>query len=105
MRTDKAIWSSEGANILSEENLSKLRHVFDTSGPVLIEHWYYYGSHSPDWFVFNDLDELQTYLSKHAKPGDAIDAWDLHSTCSRGKIVAGGKIPNEEGLVPKGGAY
>jgi hypothetical protein len=105
MSIEPPVWTLDGSNILSKDNLEKIQKVFETSGPILVQHWYYFGSHSPEWYVFNDLEDFQDYISKQSQEGDAFDVWDIFATCDRKLIIAEGKKPNSEGLVPKGGAY
>jgi hypothetical protein len=74
-------------------------------GPVIVEHWFYYGSRSPDRLVFEDYDEFLEYLRANAKPGDALHVWEFPRVCRDDNTLAHGKYPDAEGRVPKGGAY
>jgi hypothetical protein len=56
-------WSTEGRNILSAERMSAIRKVLEEKGPIIIEHWFYYGSRAPDRFVFEDYDQFVEYLA------------------------------------------
>ena len=42
-------WTTDGRNILSPERLAALRDVLEHAGPVIVEHWFYYGGCSPDF--------------------------------------------------------
>jgi hypothetical protein len=98
-------WSSEGRNIMSPDRLSAIRDVLETVGPVVVEHWFYYGSRSPDRLVFEDYHELLEYLKANARPGDAFHVWNFAEVCRNDNTLANGKYPDAEGRVPKGGSY
>ena len=102
---DGGEWSLEGRNILSADRLAAIRNVLENVGPVIVEHWFYYGSRSPDRIVFEDYDELLEYLKANAKPGDAIHVWEFSKLCRDDNTLANGKYPDALGRVPKGGAY
>jgi hypothetical protein len=103
--TDKSDWSTDGRNILSEDRLATLRKILDDVGPVIVEHWFYYGSRSPDRLVFDDYYTLVEYLKGKTKPGDAIHVWNYAELCRDSNTLVNGKIPDEQGRTPKGGAY
>jgi hypothetical protein len=98
-------WSREGHNILSPERLAAIRHVLENVGPVIVEHWFYYGGRSPDRLVFEDCDAFMEYLRAKARPGDALFIWEFSRVCRDDNKLANGKYPDGEGRVPKGGAY
>ena len=64
-------WSTDGRNILSPDRLSAIRKVLAT-GSVIVEHWFYYGSRSPDRLVFDDYDTLLEYLTANARPKSPV---------------------------------
>jgi hypothetical protein len=98
-------WSMEGRNILSEDRLAAIRHILETVGPVIVEHWFYYGGCSPDRLIFEDFDEFMEYLKSRAKPGDSLYVWEFSRVCRDDNTLANGKYPDSQGRVPKGGAY
>ena len=102
---DAGEWSAEGRNILSPDRLAAIRRVLEEVGPVIVEHWSYYGSCSPDRRVFEDYDEFLEYLQANARPGDALHVWDFAGACQDDNTLADGKYPDAQGRVPKGGAY
>jgi hypothetical protein len=102
---DSDEWSAEGSNILSPDRLEAIRRVLEEVGPVILEHWFYYGSRSPDRLVFEDFEELLTYLQVNARPGDALHVWDFAQVCRNDNTLADGKYPDSQGRTPKGGAY
>lgn len=103
--SDGRDWSADGRNILSPERLVAVRRVLEEVGPVIVEHWFYYGGRSPDRLVFEDYDELLEYLQANAKPGDALHVWNFGEVCRDDNTLTNGKYPDEQGRVPKGGAY
>ncbi len=98
-------WVSDGEQITSEDNLSKINHVLENVGSIIVEHWHFYGSRAPDREIFDDYDEFIEYLTENAVAGDAIHVWSMHEICSDKNQLLHGKCPNEKGLIPKGGAY
>jgi hypothetical protein len=102
---DTENWSHEGRNILTPDRLAAIRHALEESGPVIVEHWFYYGSRSPDRLVFDDYDEFTKYLASNATPGDALHIWDFAQVCRDDNTLTNGKFPDPQGRVPKGGAY
>lgn len=105
MMDDAEEWSMEGRNILSDDRLAAIRQVLETVGPVILEHWFYYGGRSPDRLVFEDYDEFLEYLRTNARPGDSLYVWGFSQVCGDDNTLANGKYPDPEGRVPKGGAY
>lgn len=98
-------WRADGKKITSPEVLSVIRQTLDDSGPVIVEHWFYRGSRSPDRFVVDDFETLEGYLSANAKPGDAFHIWEFTAVCKDDNKLAYGKMPDPDGLVPRRGAY
>jgi hypothetical protein len=98
-------WSTAGRNILSPDRLAAIRHVLENVGPVIVEHWFYYGGRSPDRLVFEDYEDLMEYLKANAQPGDALHVWEFSRVCRDDNTLANGKYPDPLGRVPKGGAY
>jgi hypothetical protein len=98
-------WTIDGQNILSPERLAIIRDLLEGAGPVIVEHWFYYGSCSPNRLVFDDYDRFIEYLKANAKPGDAFHIWDFPKVCKDDNTLTDGKFPDEHGRVPRGGAY
>lgn len=59
-------WSAEGRNILSPERMAAIRKALEEKGPVIVEHWFYYGSRSPHRLVFEAYDDVVEYLKTKA---------------------------------------
>jgi len=55
--------------------------------------------------VFEDFDEFTSWLNEQAYAGDAIDVWSWSANCKPDGRLVEGKCPDEQGFVPKGGAY
>ena len=104
-RDDGNGWSTEGGNILSPDRLAAIRKVLEDKGPVILEHWFYYGSRSPDRIVFEDYDALTEYLNTKVGAGDALYLWDFVDVCRDDNTLTNGKYPDAEGRVPARGAY
>src|SRR5215207_3012888 len=62
VRVEADEWSPDGRKILSEENLATIRKTLEDEGPIILEHWHYYGSRSPDRIIFDDLDDFMEYV-------------------------------------------
>ena len=98
-------WNPDGSKITEPAKLEAIRHTLENKGPILVEHWFYRGSSAPEHLVFEDFDEFKTWLDEQTYAGDAIDVWSWVETCQHERILVEGKCPDEQGLVPKGGAY
>jgi hypothetical protein len=98
-------WSPEGVKITAPENLGAIRKTLEDKGPVIAEHWFYRGSCAPDRLIFDDFDAFIEYLKNKASAGDAIHVWSFTAVCKDDNELAGGKCPDDQGRVPKKGAY
>ena len=98
-------WVSDSYTISSIENLQKIEHILENVGSVIVEHWHFYGSRSPTKMVFDDMDDFEEYLNENAIAGDAIHTWSMHELCTNENELVSGKCPDQNGLIPKGGAY
>ena len=97
-------WTVEGEKITEPERLAKIREAADRGG-IVVRHWHYRGAQCPDIRGFTDFEEFETYLRERAKPGDAFDVWSVSEICDFERALAGGKLPDADGCVPKRGAY
>jgi hypothetical protein len=98
-------WSHEGPDITSPENLQKIKDTLNSKGSIIVEHWHYRGSTSPSRLIFDDYDEFLTYLNAEGHAGDIVDLWAMHDLCTRENVLLSAKCPDDEGRVPKTGAY
>jgi hypothetical protein len=98
-------WSTEGRKIISPENLGAIRKTLEEDGPIILEHWFYWGSCAPVFLVFDDFDAFTEYLNNKASAGDAIHVWSFAAVCKDNNELAYGKCPDDQGRVPKTGAY
>jgi hypothetical protein len=98
-------WTTEGSRITDPDKVAAIRAELETKGPVVVKHWYYRGASCPGHFLFEDIDDYLTYMSTHAQPGDAFDIWSLYGLISGVGSLAEGKFPDDDGTVPRKGAY
>lgn len=97
-------WTHEGAKILSEECVAKIKKVLER-GPIIVQHWFYRGASCPRVYGFDDFEEFQEHLEENAVPGDAFDIWSFGEVCTNDKVIANGKLHDTDGCIPEGGAY
>ena len=105
VRIDADDWTPDGRKILSAENLELIRQTLEDEGPIILEHWHYYGASAPDRFIFDDFDAFIEYVQNKARIGDAFHVWSYGSVCRDENELASGKFPDEDGCVPRRGAY
>jgi hypothetical protein len=98
-------WTLDGEKITSPEKLSTIQKVLENEGPIIVEHWFYRGSSSPERYVFDDFEDFEKYLKTHATAGDRIDIWHFSKLCTSENRLAFGKCPDDLGRVPEKGAY
>jgi len=98
-------WSTEGHQILAPENLERVQRVLEDQGPVILEHRHYRGATSPDRFVFENYEGFHAYLLTKCLAGDSIYVWNFAEVCKHDKSLAHGKCPDDQGRVPRRGAY
>ena len=103
-QNEQGEWTSDGRKITSDENLEAIRRALE-EGPVITEHWFYYGSSAPDRLVFDDFENFMEYLNTKAFAGDALYVWSFADLCKDDNTIAVGKCPNDSGRVPKKGCY
>lgn len=103
-RADDDEWTKDGEKISSPEKLAAVRKALEESA-VLLEHKYLRGGRAPQAFVFDDYDELGSYLTEHARAGDKISIWTLWPFMRDTPPLVSGKCPDQDGAVPSKGAY
>ncbi len=96
-------WSTSGKSILAPAQLEAVRRFIESTGSVAVLHWHYRGSRAPTPMAFANFEDFETYLRTNTAHGDAIDVWPFPDK-EEARIVEG-KIPNERGETPEGGAY
>jgi hypothetical protein len=94
-------WTIEGPNLLSTETLKRALEV----SRVIVEHRFYQGSRAPEITVFDSFENLETYLREHARAGDSFWCWSYDELCRDDNALTHGKVPDEDGRTPRGGAY
>ena len=97
-------WSQDGPKINSPDRLQAIRGVIEKSGPLIVEHRIYRGGRAPDRYIFEAYDDFLKWLDGTAA-GDGVIVWDYDALCLDDNSVTYGKCPDEDGHVPKGGAY
>lgn len=105
VRIETDEWTPDGRKILSPENLAAIRATLDKEGPIIVEHWFYYGSRAPDRFILEDCDDFVEYVQTNSRIGDAFHVWSFFAVCKDETEIASGKVPDEDGCVPRKGAY
>jgi hypothetical protein len=99
-------WTTEGPKILSAENVAALRAVEASGGDgLIIEHRFYRGASAPSITVLGCVDELLDYVQEHAFAGDSIWVWSHSALCRDDNVLAHGKVEDDQGRTPLGGAY
>jgi len=96
-------WSMAGPNILAPAQLDRIRRHLEEVGPIAVLHWHYCGARTPTPRVFEDFDLFYEFLKTQTEYGDAVDVWPFPNY--EQAPIAEGKVPNENGEVPDGGAY
>jgi hypothetical protein len=105
VRAEADDWTPNGQKILSPENLAIVRKTLEDKGPIIVEHRFYRGARSPERLVFDDFDAFVEYVQSEAVIGDAFHVWSFASVCRDENEIAGGKFPDDDGCVPRKGAY
>jgi hypothetical protein len=98
-------WVKDRPAISEEKTLNAVKQAFEAGRILVVEHWFYRGSRSPDRLVFDDFEMFEDYLKEKAFAGDSIHVFDITDALEDGKQLAYGKCPNEQGETPKRGAY
>lgn len=98
-------WTLEDTKITEPKNLQAIRKTLNDEGPIIVEHWFYRGSSAPDRLIFDDFDLFVQYLNTMASAGDAIHVWSFAAACKNDNKLTYGKCPDDQGRVPKKGAY
>lgn len=98
-------WMVGGPNICSEENKQLLTRITEDEGPLIVEHWHYGHAASPDWNMFESVEDFTKYLDECANPGDDFRIWSFYRLCREENMATEGKFPDQDGKVPVNGAY
>ncbi len=104
-RSEVDEWTLEGHKITAPENLALIHTTLEQQGPIIVEHWFYRGGRAPERRIFEDFDEFMAYRNEDTYAGDAVDVWSFAEVCQPDKRLAEGKCPDDDGLVPRRGAY
>ena len=104
---EKDQWTTEGPKINSPENLERIRACLEDEGPIIVIHHLYRGASAPDRLLFNDYDDFLAYLNEQVFAGDMIEVWSFHEVFggTSENYLGFGKCPDDDGRVPRFGAY
>lgn len=102
-RAEKDDWAPNGTRILSEESIRIIKDAL-SRGPIMVQHWYYRGSF-PDVFTFPDFLDFQGHIEENTIPGNAFKIWSFADLCKGENMIICGKLHDDDGCVPSGGAY
>ena len=103
-RNEQDEWSKNGNKINLVENLEKIRQVLEES-PIIVERWFYRGASSPERIIFEDYEDYENYMNSECYAGDSIYIWKFSEVCKDANTIVSGKCPDENGEIPKSGAY
>lgn len=98
-------WITDGPKIDSPENLETIRKILEDTGPIVVRHSFYRGASRPDHIAFDEFEDFEEYLNTKASAGDKIDIWNLADMATAQNRLVFGKCPDDQGRVPKRGAY
>ena len=70
-----------------------------------MEHWFYRGARAPSRLIFDDYEELVTYINTNSNAGDAFYLWNFSELCRDDNQLTMGKFPDAVGRTPRRGAY
>jgi hypothetical protein len=98
-------WTNDGARISDPSNLAKIKNILENSVAVILEHYHFYGSRARDLRIFEDYEDFLRYLKENAIAGDIINAWSMYDLCTEDNMLVSGQCPDEDGKVPRSGAY
>lgn len=97
-------WLVDESIALSQERIKRILDLLHET-PVIVEHGHYRGASAPTWRVLHSRGDLLEYLREHVRAGDSLHFWRLDRACPDDSRVTWGKVPDEHGRVPLGGAY
>ena len=104
-RSEADDWTDQGSKITEPDKLDAIRETLENRGSVIVQHWFYRGASAPDRRIFDEYEDFTTWLENETFAGDAIDVWNMADVCLNENLLAEGKCPDEEGLIPRRGAY
>jgi hypothetical protein len=85
----------------SPDQLAQIQSYLNHTGYVVVLHSHFCGARGATPSAFDDFDDFKAYLQSNGRPGDIIQVWSFPS----GEPMFKGKLPNENGEVPRVGAY
>lgn len=84
-------WTTQGANILAEENLKRIREALEEDWVGGI-HLYYGGGGSGDAVAFSRYDTFHSCVV-HSRPGDLFVLWSVAEMRRRGLLLIDKRSP------------
>ena len=103
-KVDADDWVIDKNSIASKEKLSLVKDIIEET-PIILEHWIYRGSRSPDRLIIEDFEDYVEYLEEKTRAGDSIYLWKFSDLCKDENIFIQAKCPDENNMTPKKGAY
>ena len=98
-------WVVDGARITDPEILERLKAIIENESPLIVEHRSYRGASAPPRLIFDSADAFEEYFRDRTRPGDSFYIWAFEACCTDERVIARGKVPDEEGRTPRGGSY
>jgi len=94
-------WHLSSADVFSSSQLDQIQSYLESTGFIVVLHSHFCGARSASPSAFEDFDDFKDYLKLNGRPGDIIRVWAFPNV----EPMFKGKLPNENGKVPKIGAY
>ena len=99
-------WTTDAPVFSIQKNLDLIEGLTLQGRVLIAEHWHYRGSRRQDRIIVEDFEHFVEHLNDNAVAGDAFDVYDITDLWSKkDSPIISGKCPDENGQVPKGGAY
>lgn len=99
----REIWTKDRPNILSHENIEKIKDTL-TRGCIFGHHYYFYGGCSSSAWAYSDFTRFMNYVS-NSKPGDIFVIWSVEQLIENNLLLArikyNGNSKTVQDLIPE----